>query len=214
MSRTPAPRVRFGGQLTPGGFLFELSGGHLALDFANTVDNRRAEAKELLTSYPELVRWAGQAGLLDHNAVQSLLQEARRNPTRAKRVLRMAIDLRDSVFSVFSGGPASVAAMRKVETFARAASRHRQLVAAGGAVRWRWIGRGMDQMLWPVADAAVELLTSDRRAKVRECQGETCRWLFMDNSRQGNRRWCDMSVCGNRAKAKRHYAKVAGRGEP
>jgi predicted RNA-binding Zn ribbon-like protein len=60
-------------------------------------------------------------------------------------------------------------------------------------------------MLAPIVRAAAELLTSDDRARIRECGSETCFWLFMDHSKNGTRRWCDMKVCGNREKARRHY---------
>lgn len=62
-------------------------------------------------------------------------------------------------------------------------------------------------ILAPVVRAAAELLTSADAARVRECDLETCSWLFLDRSKNGTRRWCDMSVCGNRAKARRHYAR-------
>jgi predicted RNA-binding Zn ribbon-like protein len=65
----------------------------------------------------------------------------------------------------------------------------------------------MDQMLWPVARSAAELLTSERAGRVRECASETCSWLFLDGSRNGRRKWCDMASCGNRAKARRYYAR-------
>ena len=56
-------------------------------------------------------------------------------------------------------------------------------------------------LLWSAAD----LLTGPRRARVRECHNPDCRYLFLDASKAGTRRWCDMSSCGNRAKAHRHY---------
>ena len=43
--------------------------------------------------------------------------------------------------------------------------------------------------------------------KVRRCANPECGWLFLDDSRAGKRRWCSMSACGNRAKARRHYHK-------
>ena len=55
-----------------------------------------------------------------------------------------------------------------------------------------------------VARSAVELLTSpDRLLRVRACPGEDCGWLFLDSSRGGRRRWCDMSDCGNVDKVRR-----------
>ena len=58
-------------------------------------------------------------------------------------------------------------------------------------------------LLWSAAD----LLTGPRRERVRECDNPACRYLFLDASKAGTRRWCDMSSCGNRAKAHRHYRK-------
>lgn len=55
---------------------------------------------------------------------------------------------------------------------------------------------------WPIAPPAAELLVSPQRARVNACAG----WLFLDGSRPGTRRWCDMAVCGNRAKVRQHYA--------
>jgi predicted RNA-binding Zn ribbon-like protein len=60
-------------------------------------------------------------------------------------------------------------------------------------------------MLAPIVRGAADLLIGPDRARVRECGSDTCFWLFLDHSKNGTRRWCDMKVCGNRAKARRHY---------
>jgi predicted RNA-binding Zn ribbon-like protein len=62
--------------------------------------------------------------------------------------------------------------------------------------------------LWRILEAGVELLSSADVDRVRECGEETCKWLFLDTSRNGARRWCDMRICGNRAKAKRYYSRT------
>jgi predicted RNA-binding Zn ribbon-like protein len=54
-----------------------------------------------------------------------------------------------------------------------------------------------------VSGSAAELLTSTELARVRECGGENCGWMFLDNSRNHSRHWCDMQDCGNRAKVRR-----------
>ncbi|MBI2081511.1 MAG: CGNR zinc finger domain-containing protein, partial [candidate division NC10 bacterium] len=81
------------------------------------------------------------------------------------------------------------------------------LVPEGNGFTWEWTANGqrLDRMLWPVARSAAELLTSGELARVRECEAESCAWLFMDRSRNRSRRWCDMKTCGNRTKARRHY---------
>jgi predicted RNA-binding Zn ribbon-like protein len=60
-------------------------------------------------------------------------------------------------------------------------------------------------MLAPILRSTAELLTSPALARVRECDSDTCWWLFLDGSKSGTRRWCDMKVCGNREKARRHH---------
>jgi len=62
-------------------------------------------------------------------------------------------------------------------------------------------------LLAPVLWSAGDLLASAKLAKVRRCANPECLYLFLDESRAGKRRWCMMSSCGNRAKARRHYHK-------
>jgi len=64
--------------------------------------------------------------------------------------------------------------------------------------------------LRPVVRSAAELLTSDLVDRVRECHGDDCTWLFLDQSRNRSRRWCSMESCGNRAKVRRHYRRRQG----
>jgi predicted RNA-binding Zn ribbon-like protein len=75
----------------------------------------------------------------------------------------------------------------------------------GFAWRFAHDERDLAPLLAPVVRAAAELLTSDELVRIRECGSDTCFWLFLDRSKNGTRRWGDMKVCGNRAKARRHY---------
>ena len=72
------------------------------------------------------------------------------------------------------------------------------------------IGQRSDALaqLAPVLWSAGDLLTGGRLDRVRRCANPDCGWLFVDDSRAGKRRWCSMSSCGNRAKARRHYHKT------
>jgi predicted RNA-binding Zn ribbon-like protein len=65
--------------------------------------------------------------------------------------------------------------------------------------------------LWRVALSARELLLALPPGRLRICAGDECGWLFLDSSKAGRRRWCSMADCGNRAKARRHYARRHGR---
>ena len=81
----------------------------------------------------------------------------------------------------------------------------------GACFSWTWDcnEEALDGVLWPVVRSAAELLTSEEAKLVRECASDTCTWLFVDRSRTHRRKWCDMAVCGNRAKARRHYQRRA-----
>jgi predicted RNA-binding Zn ribbon-like protein len=87
------------------------------------------------------------------------------------------------------------------------AHRPREITDGARGLAWAPLA---DDVLAPVVWSAAELLTSGPLERVRECPGDdTCGWLFLDTSRNGSRRWCDMRTCGNRAKARRHYCRVA-----
>ena len=58
------------------------------------------------------------------------------------------------------------------------------------------------EYLATIAGQAIELIGGEDRARIRQCEGEDCALLFLALSRSGARRWCSMSVCGNRAKAR------------
>ena len=66
----------------------------------------------------------------------------------------------------------------------------------------------LDGVLAPITWSAAEFLRDPASARVKECDGETCGWLFLDTSKNHSRRWCEMKDCGNRAKARRHYKKL------
>ena len=72
---------------------------------------------------------------------------------------------------------------------------------------WTSTADGLQQVLFAVLTSAAELLASDRVRRVRECASADCTWLFVDESRNRSRRWCEMRACGNRMKARRHYYK-------
>ena len=77
---------------------------------------------------------------------------------------------------------------------------------------WSWSGAepSPEIPLWKLAQAASDLLLSSDAELVKDCGDPTCRWLFLDVSKNHTRRWCDMKTCGNRMKARRHQARYQG----
>jgi predicted RNA-binding Zn ribbon-like protein len=199
-------------------FQFDLTGGHPALDLANTVSRRHdpVRRKEHLQDYADLLSFAVQDKIISSQNAIRLREQARRNQRDAHRSLRKAIELREAVFGVFTaiarGKVSSPDDIKVVGDYAIEALRHRHLVSINGKTyRWEWqeeAKNALDQILWPVAQAAVDLLTASDLETLRWCEAPDCEWLFLDHSRNRSRRWCDMKSCGNRAKARRHYERT------
>jgi predicted RNA-binding Zn ribbon-like protein len=55
-----------------------------------------------------------------------------------------------------------------------------------------------------ILHGALKLALSEGSARVKVCGN--CGWLFVDRTRNQNKRWCITALCGNRTKARRHYA--------
>jgi predicted RNA-binding Zn ribbon-like protein len=188
------------------------------LDFTNTISSYlKEEPSEYLASYRHLVLWGRQAGLLDEADAQHLMQEGERRPQEAEAVLRNAVELRGALWRIFT----SVAHdrhpdpqdLQTLNTALQDSLCKQRIAQAGNEFHWEWTGDqdALDRMLWPVARSAAELLASGDLRRVTACEGDTCGWLFLDTSRNHSRRWCSMSDCGNRAKAKRHYHRERAR---
>ena len=190
--------IRKGGLQTPHGFLFELSGGDVSLDLVNTLNDRPTEhARELIPHAADLFSWARQAGLLTRKQEALLLKDARRKPQAAERVRRRAVQLRECLFQLFSsvidGKKTPPGVLAEWNQFLDESLDHYQTVRAGDGLVWtpRSDPDEFEAILWPIVYSAARLLTGPQAARIRRCASDRCDWVFLDNSKRGNRRWCD-----------------------
>jgi predicted RNA-binding Zn ribbon-like protein len=195
---------------------FKFRGGVPCLDFVNTLAWRLTEsAVEYLGSYEDLLAWGRQAGLLASDEADALSAWAATHPEEAQDALARAVALREATHQVFSavisGEPQDEGALSALNReLSRALSRLRVAPAAGNAYVWAWDRGGgppLDRPLWPVARSAAELLTSSKLGRVKVCAGEGCGWVFLDESRNASRRWCDSRSCGNRERVREYLAR-------
>jgi predicted RNA-binding Zn ribbon-like protein len=200
-------------------WVFDLSGGRLCLDFANTVGGMRGvKPRDHLGSYADLVAFVRQAKAIGESVARHLLAEARRRPSDADATFAQAIALREALYRLFvARARGGVPAPDDLDLVSGAVSRalaHRRLACDGECFAFAWdeAPGALDAPLWPIAESASSLLTSrDELARVRVCDmfdEEECSWLFVDQTRARTRRWCSMKDCGNRAKARRHHARA------
>jgi len=206
--------------LPASGFQFELTGGALCFDFANTVDSRCAPKQRVdnLTGCAAFVSWARQSGLVSGPKATELTRVAEKQSDTAARVFHKAVQLREMIYRVFSaiagGGRPSEQHLLLLSSYAQEAFSHMHLSARESGFEWtldRQRRESLMTLLWPIAKSAADLLVSGDLPKVRECAADNCGWLFMDRSRNQSRRWCDMKICGNREKVRRHRRLASGR---
>jgi predicted RNA-binding Zn ribbon-like protein len=194
--------------------IFDLTGGLLCLDFANTVDDRTdIHPQELLVSFKDLLSWSQQAQVLTEQETQQLLEKAAQRPSEAARVLKCAVEVREAIFRIFKAIAEDESPedqdLVTLSAMVAEAQKHAQIVPNTIGFHWDWTGKrsDLDCMLWPVVRSAADFLTSDDLDTVRVCASDSCNWLFIDTSKNHSRRWCNMKSCGNREKARRFYTR-------
>lgn len=181
----------------------------LCLDFANSRYWRgTAEPTETLNSFDDLFTWLAAANALDAQTIEAL--KSGWPPSGSD--FRDMIELREALYRIFTAIAAhKEPAQADIERFNRTlltAPARGQLVKHNGVYLWRAeLKPRLPDLLAAVLWTAGDMLAEPRRDRVRLCANDRCVWLFLDDSKSGTRRWCDMKACGNRAKAHRHYEK-------
>lgn len=193
----------------------------LCLSFTNTVDfHASASPEDGLRTYEDLLRWGRLEGGLGIAQEEALRRAASARPAEAARTLSAAIALREVVYRLFLTGitgqepsPADLAALNAALGAALGGSGGRRLTVGANSPSIVWVWDEPDLATWPLAPvawSAAELLATPLQARVGQCADERgCGWLFLDTSRNHNRRWCSMGDCGNRAKQRRLARRLA-----
>ncbi len=209
---------------------FQLVASALCLDFVNTVGDRSGTwryVRNYLQRYEDVVAWGAQARVLTPREATALLALAAQRPDAAAAALTRAVNLRETLHTVFApiaaGRPIARDALAAFnETLPAMLATSRLATTSEGLVcHWAFdaaapggpphqheqheIG-AFDRVVWSVVRSATDLLTSGDLGYVHQCALETCGWLFLDLSKNKTRRWCAMKMCGNKAKVRHHRA--------
>jgi predicted RNA-binding Zn ribbon-like protein len=187
-----------------------LVGCELAFDFTNTTSGRGGpRRKEHLRTAEDLIVWAHHAKILGKGCARELGKALARDPRLARGLRRRALALRAIVYRIgaalAAGRPApprDIAALAQIHV---RCLRRARLERIAGVYAWRWqaAGSAVAAILGPIALSVLGLLRQADLSRVKQCPGEACGWLFLDTTKNNNRRWCEMEVCGNRAKQRR-----------
>lgn len=197
-----------------------LVGGHPALDLVNTLERGvpvpGTTPRDFIPDAAEVVAWAQRSGLLSPDEAVTVLRRWRREPSAARASIQALREIREALHiallaAVGSGDWSDVATRsalallhgRWLEAVARSEVVHPPEGVPGVVLR---VGT---EPAWLVSDraaeAALDVLRSADMAQLRRCPVESggCGWMFLDQSRNGSRRWCRMADCGTAVKSRR-----------
>lgn len=190
----------------------------LCLDFANTRYWRGSETPtETLGEPDDLLRWCEQVHLVGKAGASAVRDWWRQRPLAAESAWREALALRETIYRLLFNcaehrRPAA-GDLAQLNLSLRHSPPRAALDANETGFGWtiaRAFPPRVSDLLAPVLWSVGDLLVGRRTERLRHCANERCLWLFVDESKAGSRRWCSMSACGNRAKARRHYLRHKG----
>ena len=192
----------------------DLIADDLALNFANTESGRGFPSHQNhFREAVNVVEWLVHAKALPVEEANLLRKRVAENVDLAADLLAQAGALRAAVHGIgvalgHHAKPPEAALASLSALHARCVA-EAELAPGVASYRWQWSIRAspVEAALGPIALAAVRLFTEGDFHRIRECGGHACGWLFYDRSKNNRRRWCEMEVCGNRAKQRRLAAR-------
>src|SRR5262245_22676953 len=195
----------------------DIIGGDAALDFINTVTGRGRSPRDWLERYTALLEWAALVRLLPENILRALAKKAKSEPTSAAAALARAKMFRETLFALITGivsgsaPPKPTLALLREHWIAGINAHDLRFDDGRVVAELRNDAVNFDLIASLIAYRMVEHVLTLPTDRLRICHGPNCSWVFLDYSKAGRRRWCDMTVCGNAAKSRRFHARLRQR---
>lgn len=176
-------------------------GNHPAPDLCNTTPVLDGVKVDLLEDAESIEAWARDAGVSSASAGRSSAQrdQVTQFVRQLRAALRAALEATRLTPDLVAGINGSLAGVEGALALVPEAADPVAVRAAADS----------DQLCLDLGRAAIDIFRYDR-ARIRRCANPRCVLLFLDVSKSGQRRWCDMATCGNRAKVSAHYARRPG----
>lgn len=190
-------------------------GERLCLEFVNTINDwsNVEGATDSIPDFESFMAWLAFARTLNRKEIRWEIGFESADEEIQKRVMSDVRCLRSKIHDVFDpiikGSRPDSAALSQIYTilstavlfvkpevgiFSEWSSSHVRILKPSG-------------LIYPIAFSTTRLLVENCLCYVKACDDDGCGWFFLDCSKSHKRRWCDMKTCGNRNKARRHYAK-------
>ena len=187
----------------------DLVGGALALDLTNTSSGRGTPGhQEHLRDFDTVMQWVAHARILTPDDCAYVRAAATSRPKLARAFFKRLLEIRELIWMIATALAERRPVAEKLRgalTAAHAESlRHAEIKMRDGVFIWVWDPRHDIQaaILGPITLSALTLLMEKDLSRTRRCAGQECGWLFFDTTKNKRRRWCEMRVCGNRAKVR------------
>ena len=190
-------------------------GGDQSVDFVNTADWVEA-GLDRFASYGRVLEWAEGALVVTRRTAGALRVVSEEYPARAVRMLSDAVALRCLLerlyYRISQHRPADAEVTELNDRWLRSSLAESAIVRNDRnslELGWPRADMALESPLWAVARAAATLVTSQDASRIRRCGGDDCGWYYVDRSRNGLRRWCEMETCGTRMKSRRRAERNA-----
>jgi predicted RNA-binding Zn ribbon-like protein len=188
----------------------QLDGGCFVFDFINTVNTRKPVPEfEYLNTFEDFLAWSAKVGLLREKRLKALREHAFVKRKLAAAELRNVIGVRENLYQLFSAiasgkSPAAAVVNAFNERLSLAFQKIDMRISAVAAkLHFNNDVVSLDEPLNSIFKSAFDILTGEDFERIKECP--RCGWLFLDISKNGKRRWCNMNVCGSREKSLDYY---------
>jgi predicted RNA-binding Zn ribbon-like protein len=188
----------------------DIVGGSAALDLVNTVSGWNHDPEDWVPDITNFLVWARTCGVLDKEEQNAAARHAKNSPPSAERVLASVKELRFALRGLIGAlehrEPAQPSDLSVIDDWRRRLAVSEQIIVRRNKIDFT-ISPDISALELPglrVTAASLSLLKDFPAARIKTCAARDCGWKFVDQSKNRSRRWCDMAVCGNLAKA-RHY---------
>jgi predicted RNA-binding Zn ribbon-like protein len=186
----------------------------LWLDFVNTDAAAQSPGGDLLRDFEALLVWSQRQGAVDDERAAGIRRRAVLQPAAAAATLVDARRVRAALRVLAEKGQVTErvredAVVEINRVLGRSAGTRRLDAGPAGGYARTFVptGDAFAGLMIPIVESAADALVDDELARVRCCADPRCHRVFLDGTKNGLRRWCDMGTCGNRAKAARHRAR-------
>lgn len=185
-------------------------GGHVVLDFANTLSGTKSEHPgSHLHSYEDLLEWARRADLIGPVSTSQLSAGSSKAKAEALEEAQALVRSLRALFLAASRHEVlPQPALDHLNALVQTTAAWRRIAACDDEGRkiscgWDFQGAPPLAVLGPIVWRAVELLEHGPLDRVKECTAHDCGWMFLDTSKNRSRQWCSMQTCGNVSKVRR-----------